>query len=127
MKYLLPLALLLTLAVPVGAENTMPFPFGKGPAVITCPSENPDAQCIKANENPQPQPPCLATMEAAMRAMEPFISISAEGSTRWAHDARSKPHTTMDMVLETERREPQHKKALKQWDAAKRECWREKP
>ncbi len=53
--------------------------------------------------------PCLATMEAAMRAMEPYTFELDE----------------KDQARAIIKNYPVLRHALKQWDEAKRQCWRQ--
>ena len=122
MKYILPLALLLALAVPVGAEQEK-YGCAITPEGRACLFS--DRQIAQMDRDQY----CLATMEAAMRAMDPWVAKLADGSMV-AYE-----HGRVDGITATDQRDMKRLVARfivatsalhEQWDAAKA-CWREKP
>lgn len=71
--------------------------------------------------------PCLAQMEQAMRAMEPWVSITGYGSMQAYERGRIDGITAEspdEMKRLVERFVTATKPLIMQWNEAKRDCWR---
>lgn len=109
------LFLFLLLAGPVGAETFKPGPDGKCHRYSTV-SEPTNGICdifisndMAGKQKFTPGDDCLAQMEQAMRAMEPYM-VEMEGTNIW--------FVYKNINLDG------FKPAKKFWNDAKRDCWR---
>jgi len=112
-KRILPLALLLALAVPVGAEQEK-YGCAITPEGRACLFS--DRQIAQMERDQY----CLATMEAAMKLMDQYLPLDV--AFRVINWKREHPGEWTSVLLD----ELAAVQRSQQWDAAKA-CWREKP